>query len=251
LHNLISIFIPSYNAEKTLVPLMQRIPDTLWEHVEAVYLIDDGSIDATFNVMNKLSETYPRCTIVRQTVNAGYGVTVKHGLSLCRDDGCAFAVCLHADGQYPPESILEGVEKMKKESIDLLQGSRIASGNALQGGMPLYKYVFGRMLTQLENAVFRMSLSDYHSGFLIYNRRVIDTLNFNALSRSFDFDLEVIASVRAAGCAVGELPIPTRYADEVSYLNPITYGLQVLGVLVKYVAGTYSTTLTCAGSCRE
>jgi hypothetical protein len=106
--------------------------------------------------------------------------------------------------------------------------------------MPLYKYVAGRLLTAIENRVLGLRLTDYHSGFLVYSRKALETLPFHRLSTGFDFDLEVIASARAAGMKVGEKPIPTRYAGERSYLNPVTYGLRVLWVLVKYKIGRYS-----------
>jgi hypothetical protein len=128
---------------------------------------------------------------------------------------------------------------MEKTGLDLLQGSRIASGTALSGGMPLYKYIAGRILSALENRIFGLALTDYHSGFLVYGRRIFTTVKFEGLSSSFDFDLEMIASARAAGLAIGEIPIPTRYADEKSYLNPVAYGFRVLGVIVRFLLGRY------------
>ena len=105
--------------------------------------------------------------------------------------------------------------------------------------MPLYKVVGGKVLTRLENRAFRLSLTDYHSGFLVYSRRAVQSLPFDTLSTYFDFDLEVIASARARGLAIGELPIPTRYADEVSHLNPVWYGLRCLRVVARYRLGRY------------
>jgi hypothetical protein len=148
-------------------------------------------------------------------------------------------VCLHGDGQYPSEEIGRFARHLTEQGYDLLQGSRIASGSALRGGMPLYKYAAGRALTWLENRVFGMRMSDYHSGFLCYGMRALGAIRFDRLSRSFDFDLEVIAVARSLGLRVGELPIPTRYADEVSHLNPATYGLSVLRVLARYLLRRY------------
>jgi hypothetical protein len=128
---------------------------------------------------------------------------------------------------------------MAGNAIDILQGSRIASGTALSGGMPVYKYIANRVLTFFENRVFGLSMSDYHSGMLLYSRTALAKLPFDRLSDSFDFDLEVIASGRAAGLHIAEQPIPTRYAGEVSHLNPITYGLRVVGVMLKYLVGRY------------
>jgi glycosyltransferase involved in cell wall biosynthesis len=236
----ISIFIPAYNAEKTLRDVIERIPAPLWKSIKQVYLINDGSSDDTGSLIAACAREYPRCTPLQQPVNRGYGATVKTGLHSCRHDGCDYAVCLHADGQYPPELIDEGVRKMESGAIDLLQGSRIASNTALSGGMPLYKYVCGRILTKLENRIFNLAMTDFHSGFLLYGRCLLDAMVIDRLSDSFDFDLEMIACARKAKFTIGEFPIPTRYADEKSYLNPFLYGVRVLGVLVGYVTGKYN-----------
>ena len=235
----VSIFIPAYNAASHIRSVIDRFPPRLWRRVKTVWIINDGSTDDTGAVIRALSRRHEAINPVNQQRNQGYGAAVRRGLQLCKNDGCDFAACVHADGQYPPEAVLDCVEAMTARRIDLMQGSRIASGTARSGGMPLYKYVAGRLLTTLENAVFGLRMSDYHSGFLVYNRTALSQLPFNRLSDSFDFDLEAIAAARARGLAVGEIPIPTRYAGEVSYLNPVTYGLRVLRVLAKYKTGRY------------
>lgn len=235
----VSVFIPAFNAEATIGSVIDRFPAALWQSINRVYIINDGSADRTGQVIGDIARNQPKCVPVQQTRNRGYGETVRNGLQLCSKDGCSYAVCLHADGQYPPESIEAAVTAMRNYGLDLLQGSRIASGTALSGGMPLYKYVAGTLLTMLENRVFGLALTDYHSGFLVYGRRVLETVRFHELSSSFDFDLEVIAAARAASLVIGEIPIPTRYAGEKSYLNPVTYGMRVLGVMVNYCFGGY------------
>lgn len=235
----ISIFIPAYNAESTIGPVVSRIEPALWDLINMVYIIDDGSTDKTAGIIDAIAAKNSRCRALHKRANSGYGATVKSGLALCRSDGCKHAVCLHADGQYPPERIGEFVDTMTHRNMDLLQGSRIASGGALRGGMPLYKYVAGKLLCMVENMAFGLSLTDYHSGFLVYGRRLLDALDFGRLSDSFDFDLEVIASARASGFAVDELPIPAFYGDEKSYLNPVTYGMRVACVVAGYCAGRY------------
>ncbi len=157
------------------------------------------------------------------------------------------AVCLHADGQYAPEEIPNLLCALRERGLDLVQGSRIASGTALSGHMPLHKYLGGGVLTALENVVFRMRMTDYHSGYLCYGRRALDGIPFGKLSDSFDFDLEAIASARARGLKVGEVPVPTHYGGEVSHLNSFTYGLRVLRVMWRYATGRYA--LHRAGSC--
>lgn len=241
----ISIFIPAYNAEKTLLKVIERIPNTLWQKINKIYLIDDGSKDNTFSIISILSQKNPtQFVAVTHSKNEGYGRTVREGLELCKNDGCRYAVCLHSDGQYPPELIEEFVDFMEDNKIDLLQGSRIASGTALSGGMPLYKFVCGKLLNILENRVFKLKLTDYHSGFLIYSRKILEKIDFKKLQGDFEFDLEMIACCCAAGFKIAELPIPTRYGDEKSYLNPINYGFKVLKVLYRYIKGYYHKIVT-------
>lgn len=235
----VSLFIPAYNAATHIRTVIDRIPPQLWRLIRTVWIINDGSIDGTDAVIEALSHRHEAIHPVHWTVNRGYGAAVRQGLSLCKDDGCDYAACVHADGQYPPEAVSEFVEAMRSQAIDLMQGSRIASGTALSGGMPLYKYIAGRLLTVLENATFGLRMSDYHSGFLVYSRRALVSLPFHRLSESYDFDLEVIASARARHLSIGELPIPTRYAGEVSHLQPVSYGCRVLWVLAKFLAGYY------------
>jgi glycosyltransferase involved in cell wall biosynthesis len=231
--------MPAYNAARYLPGVLNRFPADLWAQVEHVWIINDGSRDDTKKVVEQLCGGNDKIKAVHFSWNRGYGKTVREGLFRCKEDKCDFAVCIHADGQYPPEVIPQFIEKMGSSDIDILQGSRIASGTALSGGMPVYKYIANRLMTFFENAVFNLSMSDYHSGMLMYSRKALDTLQFDRLSSHFDFDLEVIALGHARGLRIAELPIPTRYAGEVSYLNPITYGIRVLGVMVKYLTGKY------------
>lgn len=236
---MIAIVIPAYNAERTLGAVVDRIPRQLRGADVRIWVVDDGSADRTAGVVQQLQRAHRRLEYLCLPSNRGYGGAVKRGLVAAKEAGATTAVCLHADGQYAPEELVRLLEERKTRQLDLLQGSRIASGTALTGGMPLYKYLANRALTTLENSVFRLRMTDYHSGLLVYGQRVLERVDFSRLSDSFDFDLEVIASVRAAGLRVGESPIPTHYGDEVSYLNPVTYGLRVLRVVWRYSLGHY------------
>ncbi len=106
--------------------------------------------------------------------------------------------------------------------------------------MPFYKYFFGKLLVLLENRVFGLHMTDYHSGYLFYSRKALNALPFDNFSSSFEFDIEVIASARARNFLIEELPIATHYGNEESHLNPITYGIKVLRVLIRYAIGAYS-----------
>jgi hypothetical protein len=91
----------------------------------------------------------------------------------------------------------------------------------------------------MENRAFGLSMTDYHSGFLLYSRRAVETIPFDRLSHYFHFDLEVIACARARRLRIAELAIPTRYAGEQSHLDPVWYGLRCLRVVLGYRIGRY------------
>jgi glycosyltransferase involved in cell wall biosynthesis len=236
----VAIFIPSYNAARTLPGVFARISPELWNAIDSVFVINDGSQDDTDAVVEELAREQPKIRLVSRHPNRGYGAAVRAGLRICVEEtGAEYVVCLHADGQYPPESVLPFVTYMAEHGVDVLQGSRHKEGTALEGGMPRYKWLAGKILTWLENRTFGLRMTDYHSGFMLYSRRAASTIPFDELSTYFDFDLEVIASARARGLVVDEQGIPTRYADEESHLNPIWYGLRCLRVMIRYRMGAY------------
>lgn len=234
----LGIFVPAYQAAGFLGATLARIPGEVRERTAALWIVDDGSRDGTPAEAAAAAAAWPSVRIHRFPENRGYGAAVLEGIARVRAEGVAAAVCLHADGQYAPESIPALLAALAG-GLDLVQGSRHASGRARAGGMPLYKVAAGKALTALENRAFGLRMTDYHSGMIAYGRRALDGIPFERLSGSFDFDLEAIACARAAGLAVGEVAIPTRYAGEKSHLNPWTYGLRCLRVVARYRGGRY------------
>lgn len=230
--------MPAYEAEGQLEATVARVPPEVWERTLVFVVVDDGSRDRTGLLADLLAAERPAVRTVHFPANRGYGAAVLEGIERVRAEQVRFAVCLHADGQYAPESIPDLVAALEG-GFDLVQGSRHARGTARAGGMPAHKLVAGKVLTALENAVFGLRMTDYHSGMIAYGRRALDLIPFGRLSGSFDFDLEAIACARAAGLRVGEVPIPTRYADEVSHLNPVTYGLRCLRVMARHLGGRH------------
>ncbi len=249
------IFVPAYNVEKTLCEVLSRIDESVLVRSQ-VLVIDDGSHDGTALAFQKFIESdylnvpvnvecdddfgssqNAECAKVLRNhfeylkfeQNSGYGAVVKKGIAAGLASGAAFVACLHGDGQYPAEKLGEFFDEMENRNLDLLQGSRHAvAGSAKAGNMPLYKRIGGALLTAIENRAFRVRLTDRHSGFIVYSSRFLETVDLNRLSPSFDIDLELIAIADARNFAIAELPIPTRYADEKSNLNVVTYGLRVL-----------------------
>ena len=233
--------VPAYNAARHLPGVIERLVRAAPPELRGMIVVDDGSRDETAEVAARLAAAEPRLTLLRRPQNGGYGAAMKDGLAAAIAAGATTVASVHADGQYSPEALGRLVRELEGRGLDLLQGSRIASGTALSGGMPLYKYLANAVLNRLENFTLGLRLSDYHSGYLVYGPRALARIPFARLSDSFDFDLEVLASARAAGLRVGEAPIPTHYGDEVSHLEPLHYGLRILRVLWRYRRGHYGS----------
>lgn len=233
------IIIPAYNAQDTIEGVFARIPRGVRERVSRYVVVDDGSTDNTRRILTGLKKRLDTLTILMHEKNRGYGAAEKTLLAYALNHGCKVAVLLHADGQYSPEKIPELLDPFDREEADLVQGSRMAGGGAIRGGMPLYKFIGNKVLSGIESVVFGMGLSEYHSGYLLYSRRLLERIPFERLSDDFHFDLEMMVVAHIAGFRIKQVAIPTIYADEISHLNPVKYGFQVLRVVMRYVRGYY------------
>lgn len=233
------VVMPAYNAARHVSAVLARIQAANAE-VSRIIVVDDGSQDATGELVSKQATGPSSLTLISRGRNGGYGAAMKDGLRAAYTLQADVIATVHADGQYSPEALPALVSTLRSRQLDVLQGSRIAGGGALQGGMPLYKYVANACLNRLENWTLGLSLSDYHSGYMLYSRRALEQIAFDTLSNSFDFDLEMIAAACARKLRVAEAPIPTHYGDEVSHLDPIQYGLRVLRVLWRFRRGHYA-----------
>jgi glycosyltransferase involved in cell wall biosynthesis len=236
------VVTPAYNAGRHVAGVLRRLMAVEGLELERIVVVNDGSNDDTRARVIALQRERIAVQLLDRPNNGGYGAAMKDGLEAAQESDPEHVACVHADGQYSPEALPLLVQTMRSRKLDLVQGSRIASGTALSGGMPRYKYVANALLNSIENRTLKLSMTDYHSGYLVYGRAALRALPFVTLSDSFDFDLEVIASARARGLRVGEAPVPTHYGDEISHLNPVTYGLRVLRVMWNYRRGRYDAT---------
>lgn len=235
----IFIIMPAYNAERTVEKVFARIPADVRHRVVRYVVVNDGSTDGTEAALKRLRSAFPDLVTLRHPVNRGYGAAEKTLLDYAVTEGAEVAVLLHADGQYSPEKIPDLLAPFDRGEADMVQGSRMVGTGALRGGMPLYKFVANKALTTIANLALGMRLSEYYSGFMVYHRRALQAIPYQRLGDSFHFDLQMLVMARVKGLRVCQVPIPTIYADEVSHLNPIRYGFDVLGVIAGYRAGKY------------
>ncbi|MDX2187412.1 MAG: glycosyltransferase family 2 protein [Opitutaceae bacterium] len=223
--------LPAYNAAKTLRRTLDSLDRSV---VDQVILVDDNSTDETQVLAKELGIDY-----AFHRRNHGYGGNQKTCYSLALASGADIVVMLHPDYQYEPR-LLPALGSMIASGVyDVAIASRILGHGALQGGMPLYKYVFNRFLTFAQNVLTGQKLSEYHTGYRAFSRRVLETLPLLSNSDDFVFDNEMLVQCHAWGFKIAEISCPTKYFDEassISFRRSVRYGWGVLRVSLAYRA---------------
>jgi glycosyltransferase involved in cell wall biosynthesis len=226
----IVVVLPAYNAAKTLGKTYSEID---FDVVDDVVLVDDNSTDDTIEVAKKLGINH----ILRHDRNWGYGGNQKTCYNYALSIGADIVIMLHPDYQYNPKLIPAMAYMIANGVFHAVLGSRILGDRAMINGMPVYKYIFNRMLTWSQNFIIWEKLSEYHSGYRAFSREVLEKVNFEANSDDFIFDNQMLCQVFYFGYEIGEISCPAKYFEDASSINfrrSMKYGLGVLGTSIKY-----------------
>ena len=229
-HTKVVVIMPAYNAAQTLERTYNDLPK---EVVDKVILVDDVSQDETVEIARRLG-----LKVIVHIQNKGYGGNQKTCYLEALKDGADIVVMLHPDYQYDSTLVPELIRPIQEGKADMVMGSRFLSGKPLAGGMPLYKYLSNRFLTTVENLILGQHLSECHTGFRAFSRRLLATIPFLLNSDKFVFDTETIAQAVVFGFEIAEIAVPTRYfkeASSVDFKNSVIYGLSTLRVMVRYL----------------
>ena len=223
------VVMPAYNAGRTLRMTYEELPK---DSVNLVILVDDGSTDQTLEVARGLN-----LEIFVHDRNYGYGANQKTCYTEALKAGADIVVMVHPDYQYDPTLLPQIIEPIVKGEADLVLGSRLMGGSAIRQGMPWWKYLGNRFLTRLENLVFGLSLSEFHTGYRAFRREVLETVNYAMNSDGFVFDQQIIAQMVAARFRIAEIAVPVRYFPEASsagFVDSVGYGLRILLLLARF-----------------
>lgn len=236
----IVVVMPAYNAEATLERTVADLPVDL---VDEVILVDDCSTDRTVEVARSLG-----LSVIQHRTNGGYGANQKTCYRHALDRGADYVVMVHPDFQYDARAASIAVDFMKLGTCDVILGSRIRTRReALEGGMPAWKYLANRVLTTIENVALGQNLGDFHTGFRAYSRRVLETIPWEQNSDDFVFDSQFLAQCVHFGFKIGDIPVPVRYFEEASsipFRRCVTYGCGTLGVLAEFYAHRWKLRLS-------
>jgi len=224
----VAVVLPAYNAEKTLEATVRELPDL----ADIRILVDDHSSDRTLEVAHRLGVQ----SFVHNR-NYGYGRNQQTCYREALAAGADVVIMVHPDYQYTPLLVTAMASMIAYGVYDVVLGSRIIGGTALRGGMPLYKYVFNRMLTAFENLFLRVKLSEYHTGYRAFSREVLTKLPLGENSDDFVFDNQMLAQCVYFGYRIGEVSCPTKYfegASSINFRRSVKYGLGVLGTTLQF-----------------
>jgi glycosyltransferase involved in cell wall biosynthesis len=224
----IAVVLPAYNAERTLEATVRELPDL----VDTRILVDDHSSDRTVEIAKKLG-----LQLFVHNANYGYGRNQQTCYREALAAGADVVIMLHPDYQYTPLLVTAMASMVAYQVYDVVLGSRILGGQALRGGMPVWKYVANRFLTAFENFFLGVKLSEYHSGYRAFSRDVLTRLPLLENSDDFVFDNQMLAQCVHFGSRIGEVSCPTKYFDDASSINfrrSVKYGIGVLTTTLQF-----------------
>ena len=229
----ISFIIPSRNNLKYLKWGYNAIQKNKGDHEVEICYADDASTDGTFDLAKELN-----LIVYKHPSNLGYGANQKTCYNKALERGADIVVMLHPDYQYDPKLVPYFISYIQDGYFDIMLGSRIRSRKeVLENGMPLYKYLGNRFLTKLENFFTGLKLSEYHTGYRAYSRKVLERINYEADSDDFIFDQEFLIQAVNKKFRIGEIPVPVRYFSEASSINlrrSVKYGLGILLLMFRF-----------------
>jgi glycosyltransferase involved in cell wall biosynthesis len=218
----IVVVMPAYNASKTLLRTYEEVLEQ--GIVDSIVLVDDASHDDTVRIAREL----PLARVFVHDWNMGYGANQKTCYRLALEEGADIVIMVHPDYQYTPKLIPAMAALIGNGLYESVLGSRILGGQALKGGMPLWKYVANRLLTFVENILLGGKISEYHTGYRAFSRKLLEKIPFEKNSNGFVFDNQILAQIIWFDHTIGEISCPASYfaeASSIGFLKSIHYGL--------------------------
>lgn len=228
------IFIVCYNAQDYIESVLERIPQQVWSretYEVEVLVLDDQSTDQTFHktVDYAARHNHTRITVFSNPQNQGYGGNQKIGYHYAIQNGFDIVILLHGDGQYAPEILEQLIEPILNDQADVVLGSRMLhKGAAIQGRMPLYKWIGNVSLTWMQNFILGSHLAEFHTGYRAFRVSSLQTIPFHYNSDYYDFDTDILIQLLDTGKRIREIPVATFYGQEISRVSVFRYGLLVL-----------------------
>jgi glycosyltransferase involved in cell wall biosynthesis len=234
----IGILVISYNASAHIESTLSRIPKEVNDVIEEIFIFDDCSPDNTYDIAKELqakSFWQDKLNVYKNPINLRYGGNQKAGYTYAIDRGMDYVIMLHGDGQYAPEYIPDLILAALEGKRDAVFGSRLMNrGDAIKGGMPLYKFFGNQILSRFENIILGTKLYEFHSGYRMYSTNLLKKIPFEENTDDFHFDTQIIIQCRALGVDIFEVPIKTFYGEEECNVDGFKYAKDVVLSVLEY-----------------
>lgn len=198
----ISLLIPVYNEVNSLEALLERVGSVDFCGLEKeIILVDDGSVDGTRAILQRLEEQNPPYRVIYHAQNMGKGAALRTAIDVASGDILAIQ---DADLEYDPQDYPPLIQMIVDNKADVVYGSRLSKGASSDTFAGLH-YLGNKLLTLITNMLYRTSITDMETCYKAFRADVLKGIKIR--SNRFDFEPEITAKVLKKRCRIAECPI--------------------------------------------
>ena len=198
----LSVVIPCFNEEQTLRACLENLFDIADENLSLeIIIVDDCSTDQSFSIATELVENYSEIKLLRHERNKGKGAALRSGFAKATGD---FVAVQDADLEYDPIDLKRLLIPLINDDADVVLGSRFLSTGAHRV-LYFWHYMGNRFLTFLSNMFTDLNLTDMESGYKVFRRDVLQSINIE--ENGFGFEPEIVAKVAHMRLRIYEMGI--------------------------------------------
>ena len=225
----IGIVVPAFNEDRYIQTVIDNIP----AFVDRIYVVNDGSTDATLKTVTSLNGKHERLTLINHSVNRGVGAAIITGYKKCLEDGVDVVVVMAGDDQMDPVQLSTLLAPIIKGTAGYSKGNRMSSWKHMKG-MSLWRR-FGnwllKWLTRISSGNYQ--LSDPQNGYTAVSLKALRQIDIDDVYDRYGYCNELLTRFSVAGIKVAEVPMPARYQGEKSQINYLTYIPRVSWLLLR------------------
>lgn len=232
----LSIIIPVFNEEKTLEKLVKKLLEvTLPVKSREIIIVNDGSTDATAEIIKKINAKHKDIKVINQKINQGKGSAVRAGIKSAKGD---YVIIQDADLEYDPKDIKKILQPVLKKEATVVYGTRLKrlpnfSGEERRPRFFIH-YVGNKFLSLTTSILYTHWITDMECCYKLFPKEALDDVTLHA--RGFELEPEITAKLLKKGYKIIEVPITTnpRGYDEGKKLNTVKDGCKAIWTLLKY-----------------